>query len=157
MDTTGVEGTLGIRADDLDLGVALLEITARAGHRAARADAEDDVRHLAVGLLPDLWPGRVVVRLGVHRVVVLIWEEAAGCLLREPLGHLVIGLGRLRRHRRRAHDDLGAERAQQVSLLLALLVGHRADDAVALDRRGHRETDAGIAARRLDDRAARFQ
>jgi len=97
------------------------------------------------------------VRLGVHRVVVLIREEAAGCLLRQSLGHLVIGLRRLGRHRGGAHDDLGAERAQEIALLLTLLVGHRADDAVPLDRRGHREADSGVAAGRLDDGAARLE
>jgi hypothetical protein len=157
VDPAGVERALRVGADDLDLCVPFLEVAARSSDRAAGPDAEHEMCDLSVGLLPDLGPGRVVVSLGIHRVVVLIRQEAAGRLLREPLGHLVIGLRRLGWHRGRAHHDLGAEGAQQIALLLTLLVGHRADDAVALDRRRHRETHAGVAARRLDDGAAGLQ
>ena len=151
MDVARIEGAPRVGADDLDLRVPLLQVLPRPGHRAAGPHADDEMRELALGLLPDLGAGRAVVGLGVHRVVVLVRQEPPGGLTGEPLGHLVVGLGRLRRDRARADDDLGAVRAEEIALLLALLVGHRADEAVALDRRGHREADAGVAARRLDD------
>src|SRR5919108_588406 len=45
--------------------------------------------------------------------------------------------------------------AQEGDLLLAHLVGHDEDAAVALDRRADREADAGVPGGGLDDRAAR--
>src|SRR3712207_9308529 len=66
-------------------------------------------------------------------------------LFRSPVGDAVIGLGRLRGHGRRRDHDLGAVGAQDRDLLLAHLVRHREDAAVALDRRRDRETHAGVA------------
>src|SRR5215467_7251079 len=52
---------LGLAADDLDLGVLLLE-EARAAHDGAgRAHARDEVRERAPGVTPDLRPGALVV------------------------------------------------------------------------------------------------
>ena len=53
---------------------------------------------------------------------------------------------------RQAH--LGAERAQMQHLLLAHLVGHDEDDAIALLRGDQGEPEAGIAGGRLDHRSA---
>jgi hypothetical protein len=58
--------------------------------------------------------------------------------------------------RRRDHD-LGAVRAQHRDLLLAHLVRHDEDAAVALSRGRDGEADAGVAGGRLDDRAARLE
>src|SRR5581483_4608397 len=55
---------------------------------------------------------------------------------------------------RRDHD-LGAVGAERRDLLLAHLVGHDEDAAVALDRGCDREADARVAGGRLDDRPAR--
>jgi hypothetical protein len=55
--------------------------------------------------------------------------------------------------RRRDHD-LGTVRAQRRDLLLAHLVGHHEDAAVALVRRRDREPDARVPRRGLDDRPA---
>ena len=55
--------------------------------------------------------------------------------------------------RRRDHD-LGAVRAEHRDLLLAHLVGHDEDAAVALAGRRDGEADAGVARGRLDDRPA---
>ena len=114
----------------------------------------DEVRDLAVGLLPDLGSGRLVVSLGVLVVVVLVRLERAGDLLGEAVGDPVVGLGRLGRDRGRGDHDLGAVGAQQRDLLLAHLVGHREDAPVALDRGGDRQADAGVARGRFDDRPA---
>ena len=99
-------------------------------------------------------PGRLVVRFGVGGVRVLIGLEAARDLLGEPVRDRVVALGRVRVDRGRRDDDLGAVRAEHRDLLLAHLVGHDEDAAVAAQRRRHRETDAGVARGRLDDRAA---
>jgi hypothetical protein len=56
--------------------------------------------------------------------------------------------------RGRRDHDLSAVRAEERDLLLAHLVRHHEDAAIALDRRADREADAGVAGGRLDDRAA---
>jgi hypothetical protein len=63
---------VGVDAPDLDGRVALLEVAAGAADRAAGADADHEVRDAAVGLLPDLGAGLLVVRRGVRQVVVLV-------------------------------------------------------------------------------------
>jgi len=59
--------------------------------------------------------------------------------------------------RRGADHDLGAVGTQEGDLLLAHLVGHDEDAAVALDRCRDREADPGVPRRGLDDRAARLE
>ncbi len=108
-----------------------------------------------IGLLPDLGPGRQVVRLRVRHVRVLVGLEAAGDLLREPRRDRVVGLGRVMVDGCRRDHDLSAVAAQHRDLLLAHLVGHHEDAPVALLRRGDREADARVPRGRLDDRAAR--
>ena len=56
---------------------------------------------------------------------------------------------------RRQHD-LGAEHAHQLAPFDREAVGHGDDQRVALLRADHREPDAGVAARRLDDGLARL-
>ena len=153
----GVDRALGIDADDLDLGLLLVEPAADAGDRAAGADGDHDRVELAAGLLPDLGRGDVVVRLRVRHVRVLVGLEAAGDLLGEPRRDRVVRLRRLVVDRGRRDHDLGAVRAEHRDLLLAHLVGHDEDAAVALAGRCDGEADAGIARGRLDDRAARLQ
>ena len=63
----------------------------------------------------------------------------------------------LRGDRGGAHDHLGAVRLEHVALVLADLVGADEDAVVALLLRHHRQPDAGVAGRRLHDRAARLQ
>ena len=58
---------------------------------------------------------------------------------------------------RGADHHIGTERPQQVDLLLAHLVRHHEDALVAAVERSHDEAHTGVAARRLHDRAARFQ
>ena len=98
--------------------------------------------------------GRLVVRLRVRLVRVLVGLEAAGDLLGEPVGDRVVALRRVVLDGGRRDHDLGAVRAQRRDLLLAHLVRHHEDAAVALVRGRDREPDAGVARRRLDDRPA---
>src|SRR5690606_36404595 len=114
----GVDRADRVGADDLDVGVALLEVAPDAGDRAAGAHAGDQVRDPALGLLPQLGAGGAVVGLRVGRVEVLVGLERAGDLGREPVGDRVVGLGGLGLDVGRADDDFGAVGAQQVDLLL---------------------------------------
>ena len=153
----GVDRAHGVGADDLDGRVLLLQVASRSGDRAAGADADDEVRELAVGLAPQLRPGRLVVGLRVGRVRVLVGLEGAGDLAREAVGDAVVGARRVGRDVGRRHHHLGPVRAQEVDLLLAHLVRHHRDHAVALEAGGDGEPGAGVAGGRLDDRAAGAQ
>ena len=150
----GVDRALGVGADDHDVRRVLLEVAADAGDRAARADRDDDRVDLAARLLEDLGPRHLVVRLRVRHVRVLVGLEAAGDLLGEPRRDRVVGLGRVGLDGGRRDHDLGAVRAQHRDLLLAHLVRHDEDAAVALRRRSDRKPDARVAGRRLHDRPA---
>src|SRR5581483_2150425 len=81
----GVDRALRIGADDQHLRLVLLEVLAYAADRASGPDRHDDrVDRAAVGLLPDLRAGALVVRARVVHVRVLVGLETAGDLLREP-------------------------------------------------------------------------
>ena len=132
------------------VAVLLAQAPAVAHQRAARAEAGHERRHL-VELLDDLRRRAVVVRVRVRLVPVLV-------------GHVVrrVGRGHLQRHRDRAVgalvagrvDDLGAVHLQQLRALGRDVVGHDDLEPVALARADHRERDAGVARRRLEDRLA---
>src|SRR5918999_689662 len=127
------------------------------GSRTAGPHPRHEVRDQAARLAPQLRARGAVMSLRVGHVAVLVGLEAAGDLLGQPVGHPVVGLGRLGRHVGGRHHDLDAVRAQQVDLLLGHLVRHDGDHPVALERGRHREAGAGVAARGLDDRAAGLQ
>ena len=152
----GVDRARGVGADHLHGRVLLLEVPPDAADGAAGAHAGDEVGDPALGLLPDLGTGLLVVGPRVVRVGVLVGLPGAG-LAGEPVGDVVVGVGVLGRHRRRADDDLGAVGLQHVALVLADLVGADEDALVPLGLRHHREPDPGVARRRFDDRAARLE
>ena len=106
-----------------------------------------------VRLLEDLEGRRAAVDLGVRGVLELLRHEVVGMLAHQ--------LRRREHGARHALDgrremDLGAEAREQALALHAHVVGHREDQPVALHRGRHGEPDAGVAAGRLDDRAARL-
>ena len=133
------------------------EVAGRPGDRPAGPHARHEMRDPPVGLLPDLGAGRRLVGGRVLLVPVLVRLERPGDVAGEPGGDGVVALRRLRGDVRRAEDDLGAVRPEHRLLLGRLLVGHDEDAAVALERGRDREAVAGVARRRLDDRAARAQ
>ena len=151
------DGALGVGADDPDGGVLGAQVVDRAADRAARPDAGHEVGHAAVRLAPDLGSRRALVGQGVLHVPVLVGLEGARDVAREPRGDRVVALGRLGGHVGGAEHDLRAVGAQQRLLLGRLLVGHDEDAAVALERGRDGQAVAGVAARRLDDGAARLE
>ena len=153
-DLAAVDRPLRVGADHANRGVLLLQVLADPGDRAAGADAGDERGDPAVGLPPDLRARRPVVGLGVARVEVLVRLKSPGNLPGQAVGDRVIRLRGLTLDVGGADHHLGAVRAQQADLLRRHLVGHDEDHLVALDRRGHGEPVAGVARRRLDDRAS---
>jgi hypothetical protein len=94
------------------------------------------------------------VRHRVGHVRVLVRLEPARNLFGQPGRDRVVALGRIRLDGGGADHDLRAVRAQHRDLLLAHLVRHHEDAAVALERRGDCQADTGVPRRRLDDRPA---
>ena len=133
--------------------VLLLQIAADAHQRAARTEAGDE--HVDLGAVaPDLGAGALVVGQRVGRVAVL--EQAhqrrvvGAELLREPDRAVAALLGG-RQH------DLGAEDLEQLAPLDRHVLGHDHAQPVAAQTRHHRQADAGVARRRLEDRVTLAQ
>ncbi len=150
----GVDRALGVGADDLDPRVLLFQVAADSRDGAAGADRDHDCIELAAGLLPDLRPSRGVVRLRVRLVRVLVGLEATGDLLGQPVRDRVVALRGVVLDRGGRDHDFGAVGPQHRDLLLAHLVGHHEDAAIAARRRRDREPDARVTGGWLDDRAA---
>src|SRR5215210_4327482 len=72
-----VEGRVGFEGDNFYPRAVLLETRRRADESAARAKSRDEVRHLAIRLLPDLRRRRLIVRARVGRIGVLVRIEVA--------------------------------------------------------------------------------
>ena len=87
----------------------------------------------------------------VRLVLELPGEDGARDLGDDLLG---LGDGALHAAGGIGEHELGAVRLQQQAALDRHRRRHREDDAVAAGRADHRERDAGVAARGLDDRAA---
>ena len=135
----------------------LLQVAPDAADRAAGADAGDEVGDPALGLLPYLRAGRLVVRPRVVRVGVLVRLPAARYLAGQPVGHRVVRARILRGDRSRTHDHLGAIGPQRVDLVAAHLVRAHEHAVIAALLRDDRETDPGVAGGRFDDRPTRPQ
>ena len=111
----------------------------------------------AVGVIPDLGTRRLVVAGRAHRVGVLVGLPRAVDLLDQTVGHAVVAVRVIGRHRRRAHHDLSSVGAQHILLVLADLVRADEDALVAALLGDQSQTDAGVAGCGFDDRAAGLQ
>ena len=138
----------GLDGDNLNLWVLLLEELAHAGHGAAGANAGDEDVDLAVGVIPDLGAGRGFVDGGVGGVYKLAGDNAVGGLLLQLLGFrdgALHALGSVSEH------ELCAICLHKLAALDGHGLGHGDDHLVAASRRHRGDTDAGVAARGLDD------
>ena len=136
-----------------DLGLVLAEEAADAHQRAGGAEPGHEVGDLGQ-VREDLGAGALVVRERVGGVAVLVEHHPVGVLLGDLLGDPdgLVGAAGGRRG-----DDLGAPHPQQLATLLGGVLRHHADQPVALELGGHRQRDAGVARRGLEDRAARAE
>ena len=97
------------------------------------------------------------MRLGIHRILILIRIKRIRDFFREFLGHGIVAARIVRLDRRRAHDDFRAQRLQQVHFFLRLLVGDGEDQFVPAHRAHQRQADSGIARSSFNDGAARLE
>ena len=141
----------GLDRDDVDVGVAGLEVATHAGDGTAGAHACDEDVDRPIGVLPDLGAGRGLMGGGVGRVGELAGDPALRRGCRQLFGACDSAL-----HARgaRGEDELGTVGGQEGAALGTHGLGHGDDQAVAT-RGGQRgEAHAGIAARGLDDGVA---
>ena len=143
-------GAARLDRDDPQPRVALAQVLAHAGDRAAGADAGDEGVHAAVEGTLDLRTGAAPVGLGVGGVRELVGQEhvlrardrARGL---DRLGHPPERLG---------HIHAGPVQAQQALALATHALGQGQNEVVSLGRTHEGERDARVAAGGLDDRRA---
>ncbi len=138
-------------------GIFFLQVAAHAADRSAGAHAANEVRDLSFRVFPDFRAGRPVMRLGIHRIFVLVRVKRIRNVLGEFFRHGIVAARIVGLDRRRAHDHFRAERLQQIHFFLGLLVGDGEHQLVAAHRADQREADPGVARGSLDDRAAGLQ
>ena len=153
-------GAARIGAADDDVLLHLAQECRGAGKRAAGPDRADEAVDLAVGLLPDLRPGRDVMRAAVVEIVPLVGEDHAvrlglAQLVRKAAPDMLI-IVRIAVGDGRHLDQLGAAQPQHVLLLLALRLRDHDQGAIAARVRHQRKPDAGIAGGALDHESARL-
>src|SRR5207237_10430613 len=107
---------------DAHAQLALRHVFRDAADRAARAHAGHADADPALGLLPDLRPGGLVVRFRVARIEVLVGLTGAGYLMRQAVRDRVVRLRRGALHVGWAVHDIGAVYLEQPDLLGRLLV-----------------------------------
>ena len=139
----------GFDGDELDPRVVAAQRAAGAGDRAARADAGDEVVDLAVGVLPDLFAGRLLVDGGVRLVRKLRGEDGA-----VRRGHDLLRFvdGAAHSQRGFGQNKLRPESAQQRAPLFGHGGGHRENDFVPAGGSDPGEPDSRVAGGSLDDR-----
>src|SRR5690606_11463104 len=146
----GEDGALGgLDGHDVDLRLALAQVSARSGDRASRSDAGDEDVHAPLRVLPDLRARRAVMDGRVVGVVELARHPRA---VAEALADLFRTLDRAP-HPSRAfgQDHDPAQRSQHVAPLDGHGVRHGEDAAEAEGRCGEGDADPRVAARRLHD------
>ena len=133
------------------------EIAAKAGERAAGADAHHHRVDIAVELGQDFRAGGGFMRQRIGRVGELVGIEGAGQLRGDLLGHVLVIFGMALADVGARHAHLGAQSAQMLDFLARHLVGHDEDDAVALGDADLGEAEPGVAGGGLDNGAATLQ
>ena len=88
---------------------------------------------------------------------ILIWIKRIWSFRRDPARGRDIMIRRAGLCRNRRNHHVRAERPQIARLFHRGFVGHHKDALVASDRRGDRQTDAGVPRSRFHDRAAPLQ
>ena len=144
-----VQGIVGLDRVHLDLLAVVLQAPAGAHHRAAGADAGDEVGDPAAGLLPDLPAGGLVVPARVGLVAVLVGVEVAVGILGDDLPAQPDGA--VRSLQVAGEHQLGAERLADLAPGPGHVGRQHQRDLVAQRPADQRVGDAGVAAGGVDD------
>src|SRR5918995_2047303 len=150
-----VESRVGFEGDGLYPRIVLLQTGRRADKSPARAKPGDEVRDLAVRLLPDLRRRRFVVRARVGGVGVLVRIEVVfGVLGVEPPR---LADGPVRAVIRVSKDEVDAVGAQDLLSLIAGVLRHAELHPVAERGADPSVRYARVSARRVEDSLLRRQ
>ena len=143
-------GDVRLHGEKLETGFTGLEDLPHAGNGAASAYAADKGIDLPVGILPDFLGGGGAVSGGVGGVLKLLRDEGTGVLLLE---FQCFVHGTFHALRARSEHQFGAEGGEELAALDGHRVGHGQDEAVAFYGGDQCQTDARVAAGRLNDQA----
>jgi hypothetical protein len=124
--------------------------TRDAGDGAGGAHGADEVRDAAVRVVPDLGAGGFVVHTRVVGIGKLVQHTALAFAL-HLLGQVA---GVLHAAAARGEDQFGTKGLHGLRALDGQVLGHDQHHAVAADRSGHGQRDAGVAAGGLDQHIA---
>src|SRR4030095_11331247 len=80
----------GISADNLNLGVLFLQVSAHTSERTAGADGCDKRGNLAFGLFPDFRAGAAIMRVAISGIVELVRPEPPALLCEATRDMIVI-------------------------------------------------------------------
>src|SRR5207302_3205944 len=148
-----VERTDGIDADNLDLRILFFKEATDAADGAASAHAADEMRDLALRVLPDLGARGAIVGLGIHGVVVLIGVKGIGDFTGQFLGHGIVAARIIGLDGGGADNHFGTKALEEIDFLLRLFIGNCEDHLIAADGGDERQAHAGIAGGAFDDGA----
>ncbi len=133
-----VQRTVGIDADNFYVGIFFFQEFSHAADGSARADAANEVRDLALAVLPNFRTCGAVVRFGVHRIVVLVRIVRIGNFAREFFRHRIIAARIFGLDSGGTNDYFGPKRFEQIHFFLGLLVGGGKNAFVAAHSRDQR-------------------
>src|SRR5438067_5388026 len=144
-----------IGADDLNLRILFLEVSAHTSQRATGANGCDKRGNLAFGLFPDFRAGAAIMRVAISRVIELVRPEPAALLRKATRDMIIIFriLVGLLRHRL----YLRAERSEQMHFLRRLIIRNYDDGAISPRPPDHGKTDPRVTGCSLNDRRAWFE
>ena len=130
-------------------GIEFAQAARGADECAARAEACDEMRDAAFGLIPDFVGGAVIVGLPVRGIAVLI-----GIKIFFRIGgddFVDFANGAVGGFVARSHDEFGAERGEDALAFVRSAVGQSEFDGIAERGADHGVGDAGVAAGGVDD------
>jgi hypothetical protein len=151
-DAGDARALAGLRANDADRRVLLLQESRNSRDGARGAHGRDEVRDAPAGLLPQFRAGRLVVDARVVGVGELVQYPA--------LARLLHGLGQITREFHApafgSQDQFGTKGLHRLRPFDRQILRHDQHHAVALDGGRHRQRNAGVAGGRFNQGVARL-
>src|SRR5262249_8655548 len=143
---------IGIGADNLDVRVLLLQVSAHAGKRPARSDSCDKRTDLSFGLFPNFRTSAAIMRVAIRDVIELICPKPAALLCQTARDMIVIFRILVRFFRHCLY--LRAERAQQMHFLRRLIIWNHNYRGISPRPSNYGKPDPGVTSGSLNDHGA---